>query len=89
MSKVLPYLKAIYGAVCTSLASLLTAYEGTGHITLLTGLTALGTFLGALGVIWAVPNLPQPIKVALHVDGKKVAEHLVEPSRIGPKLEDK
>lgn len=53
------YLKALYGAAVAALSATSAAYaQGGGHIGLQAGLTIAGAFLGALAVIWAVPNTP-------------------------------
>lgn len=54
------YLKALYGA---AVAGLSTAYALTlngGHIGLNGGIAIASASVGALAVIWAVPNTPDP-----------------------------
>jgi hypothetical protein len=51
------YLKALYGAAVAAQAATLAAYvQGHGHIGWAAGITIAGAALGALGVIWGVPN---------------------------------
>ena len=51
------YLKALYGAASAALAATSAAYvQGGGHIGWAAGITIAGAALGALGVIWGVPN---------------------------------
>lgn len=53
------YLKAIYAAATAALAATSSAYvAGHGHIGWLAGITIAGAALGALGVVWGVPNKP-------------------------------
>lgn len=61
MSKLSPYLKAIYGGVAAGLSGTAAAYvQGGGHIGWQAGIAIAGAFWGALGVIWGVPNAPAP-----------------------------
>jgi uncharacterized membrane protein SpoIIM required for sporulation len=56
----LQYLKALYGS---AVAGLSTAYALTlngGHIGLNGGIAIAAAAVGALAVIWAVPNAPAP-----------------------------
>lgn len=50
------YLKAIYGAAVAALGSVGTAYVAQGDLTWQVIVPIAITFLGALGVIWGVPN---------------------------------
>lgn len=59
MSKLSPYLKAIYGAIAAAVAATGAAYvQGGGHIGWQAGIAIAGAFWTALGVIWGVPNTP-------------------------------
>ena len=51
------YIKAILGAVSAAVASLVTALDD-GSINLQEGMIAVGAFLGALALVYAVPNRP-------------------------------
>lgn len=51
------YLKALYGAASAALAATSAAYvQGGGHIGWAAGITIAGAAVGALGIIWGVPN---------------------------------
>lgn len=55
--KLSPYLKAVYGAVAAAIAATGAAYvQGNGHIGWQGGIIIAGSFWGALGVVWGVPN---------------------------------
>jgi hypothetical protein len=54
------YLKALYGAATAALSATSAAYvQGGGHIGWAAGLTIAGAGLGALAVVWVVPNAPK------------------------------
>jgi len=53
---VVKYGKAFYGAVTAALGALATAYAVNGHIGYQAVVAIAITFVGALGVIWGVPN---------------------------------
>jgi hypothetical protein len=57
MSNPAVYVKAILAAVSAAVASLVTALDD-GNITTQEGLIAVGAFLGALGVVYVIPNRP-------------------------------
>lgn len=53
------YLKALYGAATAALSATAAAYtQGHGHIGWAAGITIAGAALGALAVVWGVPNTP-------------------------------
>ena len=54
-----PYLKAIYGAAVAGLATADVALAD-GRITWQEGVKVAIAAVGAFGVIWGVPNRPQP-----------------------------
>lgn len=55
------YLKAVYGAVVAGLGAAATAYaQGGGHIGWQSGIFIASAALGALAVVWGVPNKPAP-----------------------------
>lgn len=59
MSKLQPYLKALYGAAVAGLTAAATAYQqGNGHIGYQAGIGIALASLAALSIIWAVPNTP-------------------------------
>lgn len=51
-------LKALYGAASAGVAAALAYVQGGGHSWLQGSLIASGAALGALAVVWAVPNTP-------------------------------
>ena len=55
------YLKAIYGAILAGLGATSTAYaQGNGHIGWQAIIFIITATVAAFGVVWGVPNTPQP-----------------------------
>ena len=72
MTRLLPYLKAIYGSLLTALATVAQAYITTGTVPPRSAVTAGLAFLVSLGVIWGVPNATKAVAVRIgpHLEDK-------------------